>query len=283
MFKKKLFVFAGVLVMVCCICVGISHFMEQKRMEQVQQIEQGDVLIFGKSDSFDGQWLVLDAENTNMGTDGMFLASENLLGSQDGDTLLFRDIGDVSVSFADRGDAYAEAHPGTTDYQGSDIQKWCQSFFENNLSEEEQNALIATEKSDDAISIQAAISMNGKTPSVDFDAAENVLNGDKIFLLSAEEMTNKNYGFEENDSRVATYNGEAAGYYLRSPHSPSFPLDVGFVFANGAVMDFPVNARSMFSMKTYARVACNLDKSRIKKVELVSEADGHRVWNISFK
>ena len=103
MFKKKLFVFAGVLIMVCCICVGISHFMEQKRMEQVQQIEQGDVLIFGKSDSFDGQWLVLDAENTNMGTDGMFLASENLLGSQDGDTLLFRDIGDVSVSFADRG------------------------------------------------------------------------------------------------------------------------------------------------------------------------------------
>ena len=68
-------------------------------------IRTGDVLCFGTPDEnsgFDGKWLVLDSEHTNMGTEGMFLVSLNLIGDDQGGTLLFRDIGDVSVSFSNR-------------------------------------------------------------------------------------------------------------------------------------------------------------------------------------
>lgn len=94
-------------------------------------VKQGDVLCFGEPDAdsgFDGKWLVLDPAHTSMGTDGMFLASLNLVGADNGDPLVFRSIDGVSVSFSDRGESYASAHPGATDYQGSDLQQWCERF-----------------------------------------------------------------------------------------------------------------------------------------------------------
>ena len=69
-------------------------------------IQIGDVICFGKPEEtsgFDGKWLVLDPSQTNMETDGMFVTTLNLVGSDTGDPLLFREIGDVSVSFSDRG------------------------------------------------------------------------------------------------------------------------------------------------------------------------------------
>ena len=55
-------------------------------------VKQGDVLCFGEPDAdsgFDGKWLVLDPAHTSMGTDGMFLASLNLVGADNGDPLVF--------------------------------------------------------------------------------------------------------------------------------------------------------------------------------------------------
>ena len=74
------------------------------------EIHAGDVVCFGICDDacgFDGKWLVLDTEHTNTGEPGMFLVALNLISDEKGNSLLFRDIGDVSVSFAARGDAYA--------------------------------------------------------------------------------------------------------------------------------------------------------------------------------
>lgn len=65
--------------------------------------------------------MVLDRSHTNTGEPGMFLVALNLISDEKGNSLLFRDIGDVSVSFADRGDTFAAEHPGSTDYQNSDI------------------------------------------------------------------------------------------------------------------------------------------------------------------
>ena len=93
-----------------------------------------------KACGFDGKWLVLDAEHTNMGTEGLFLVSLNLIGGEDGSSVLFRDIGDVSVSFSNRGEAYAQDHPGVTDYQGSDLQRWHEDFLNTHFSEAEQQA-----------------------------------------------------------------------------------------------------------------------------------------------
>lgn len=206
------------------------------------------------------------------------------MGNFDGTNILFKDIGDVTVSFEDRGQSYADEHPGTTDYQSSDIKVFCDSFLKKHFTDSEQNALIATYKSDDAISIKVpALSDSSKTTSVNFDAAKNVLNGDKIFLLSAEEMSNADYGFVTDEDRIATYKDEAKGYFLRSPHSPSFPLDVGFVFPNGRIMDYPVNGKSMFTLDTYTRVACNLDINKIKSIEKISEEDGRTIWSVTTK
>lgn len=280
----------AIIIVICLAFIAIfvakNQISKRNLANALAEIQTGDIICLGESstdNNFDGRWVVLDSTHTNTGEEGIFLASVNAIGNNDGTTVLFKDIGDVTVSFDDRGQDYAEAHPGTTDYQTSDIKAFCDDFLKNNFTESEQNALIATYKSDEAISIQGPTLSEGKTPTVDFDAAEDVLNGDKIFLLSAEEMSNSTYGFNSDEDRIATFNDEAKGYFLRSPHSPSFPLDVGFVFQNGKIMDYPVNGKSMFTMDTYARLACNLDITHINSVEKSSNEDGKTVWNISVK
>lgn len=255
---------------------------------KTEQIRTGDVVCFGTPDAacgFDGKWLVLDSEHTNTGAPGMFLVSLNLIGSEKGRPLLFRDIGDVSVSFSDRGEAFAEEHPGSTDYQGSDIQTWCEDFAQNHLTQAEYQALLPTWKSDAATVIPGlGIPLPGvMTGTVDFDPVENILNGDRLFLLSAEEITNEQYGFSDGSSRIAAFKGTAEGYWLRSPHIPTFPLDVGFVFGFGAVMDFPVNANFMMELGTYARPACNLDIGSITNAEVLTVSDETTVWRLSFQ
>lgn len=255
---------------------------------ETEQIATGDVVCFGTPDAacgFDGKWLVLDSRHTNTGEPGMFLVSLNLIGSEQGTSLLFRDIGDVSVSFSDRGEAFAREHPGSTDYQGSDIQLWCEDFARKHLTRAEYQALLPTWKSDAAavipgLGIPLPGAMNG---TVDFDPAENILNGDRLFLLSAEEITNEQYGFADGSVRIAAFKGTAEGYWLRSPHIPTFPLDVGFVFGFGTVMDFPVNANFVMELGTYARPACNLDIGSIAHAEVLTVSDETTVWRLHFQ
>ncbi len=251
-------------------------------------IKAGDLLCFGTPDEacgFDGRWLVLDAEHTSMGTDGLFLVSLSLIGGESGEPVLFRSIGDVSVSFSNRGEAYARSHPGVTDYRGSDLQRWCAAFLESRFSAAEREAILPTYKSDAGIAIPGfGIPLPGAaTGTVDFDPAPDILNGDRLFPLSAEEAVSAAYGFADNASRVALYKGTPAGYWLRSPHIPTFPLDVGFVFSFGAVMDYPVNAKSMFAMDTYVRPACNLNSAAVTGLEPVSAAGGKTVWRVTFQ
>lgn len=185
----------------------------------------------------------------------MYLVSLNLIGDEQGEDILFRDIGDVSVSFSNRGEDFAAEHPGTTDYQGSNIQAWCETFAQTHLSQAEYGALLPTHKSDEAATIPGlGIPLPGvSSGTVDFSPVTDILDGDKLFLLSAEEVTNPAYGFADGSARIAQFKGTPQGYWLRSPHIPTFPLDVGFVFSFGAVMDFPVNANFMFEQGTYAR------------------------------
>lgn len=253
-----------------------------------QDIQTGDVVCFGEADEscgFDGKWLVLDSVHTNTGEPGMYLVALNLIGDEQGNGILFRDIGDVSVSFGNRGEAFAAEHPGSTDYQGSDIQAWCETFAQTHLSQTEYGALLSTRKSDEAATIPGlGIPLPGATGgTVDFSAAPNILNGDRLFLLSAEEVTNPAYGFTDGSARIAQFKGTAQGYWLRSPHIPTFPLDVGFVFGFGAVMDFPVNANFMFDMGHYARPACNLDSEKIAAAEVLTVSGEKTVWRLSFR
>lgn len=251
-------------------------------------IRTGDVVCFGETDEacgFDGKWLVLDSQHTNTGEKGMYLVALNLIGDEQGNGILFRDIGDVSVSFGDRGETFAAEHPGSTDYQGSDIQAWCETFAQTHLSQAEYAALLPTQKSDEATVIPGfTIPLPGAANgTVDFSPAENILNGDRLFLLSAEEVTNPDYGDTDGSARIAQFKGTPQGYWLRSPHIPTFPLDVGFVFSFGAVMDFPVNANFMFEQGTYARPACNLDSEKITAAEVLAVSGEKTVWRLSFR
>lgn len=253
-----------------------------------QTIQTGDIVCFGEADEacgFDGKWLVLDSQHTNTGEDGMYLVALNLIGDEQGNGILFRDIGDVSVSFSNRGENFAAEHPGSTDYQGSDIQAWCETFAQTHLNQAEYGALLPTWKSDEAATIPGlGIPLPGATGgTVDFSAAPNILDGDRLFLLSAEEIMNPAYGFTDGSARIAQFRGTPQGYWLRSPHIPTFPLDVGFVFGFGAVMDFPVNANFMFDMGHYARPACNLDSSKIAAAEVLAVNGEKTIWRLSFR
>lgn len=258
----------------------------QPGTSRAAEIKNGDLILLGETDDsigFTGEWLVLDAAHTNTGEEGMFLLSKNLIGSDAETGMLYKDIGEeIVVTFDDRGDAYAAEHPDVLDYQGSDIRQWCADFLTNHFSETEQNALIKTYKSDDAY--QSPIELNGQNTSVNFDRAENILNGDQLFLLSVQEASNPDYGFMDDDSRIASLNGQDAMWWLRSPHTPTFPLDVGMVFTNGSIMDFPVNAQVGFSVKfvTCARPACNLDITKIVAVTKSGQTeDGATIWKLT--
>lgn len=252
------------------------------------KIQTGDVVCFGETDEdcgFDGKWLVLDSRHTNDGQPGMYLVSLNLIGDEQGEDILFRDIGDVSVSFSNRGEDFAAEHPGSTDYQGSNIQAWCEMFAQTNLSQAEYGALLPTHKSDEAATIPGlGIPLPGApNGTVDFSPVTDILDGDKLFLLSAEEVTNPAYGFTDGSARIAQFKGTPQGYWLRSPHIPTFPLDVGFVFSFGAVMDFPVNANFMFDMGHYVRPACNLDSEKIAAAEVLAVNGEKTIWRLSFR
>ena len=84
-----------------------------------------------------------------------------------------------------------------------------------------------------------------------------------MFLLSAEEVHNTAYGFVDDTSRIATFNGAASNWWLRSPHDKSFPLDAGFVFASGSQADLYINGYSMLHTPYTARLAMNLNTNQI--------------------
>ncbi len=237
-----------------CLFVSTAHAKEDKAMQYVDgnldslQVETGDLVYFGQDDdelSFDTCWQVLDAKQTNTGEDGMFLMTKNLVAYQDEKGILFEDTD----------------NPVGNEYRGSTIQKFCGEFAETHFSDAENAAVIATSKSD--AEFKTPVFFQGKNTTVNFDPAEGILDNDKVFLLSAEEVNNPEYGFTGDESRIATFNGVDSNWWLRSPHDYKFPLDVGFVFANGWQADLYVNGFSMLHTPYTARLALNLDASQI--------------------
>ena len=157
--------------------------------------QKGDLIYLGQTDeamAFDGAWRILDNKKTNTGEEGMFLLCEHLIGNADGSGVYFRN----------------EESPSTNTYTGSDAKKWCEDFYNTHFDENEKSYIIPTYKSDEAFEIDAAIGFGDKKPKVNFDPEENILNGDHIFLLSAEEGSSEKYGLETAEKRTAGYQEE---------------------------------------------------------------------------
>ena len=107
------------------------------------------------------KWRVLD-DRTNTGETGLFLLSDGLLGTGNSGGVYFDNTS-----------------PFSNTWQGSDAQAWCNTFASSNLDSRELAAILETTKSDAAFT--------SSTDNFPFAASENILNGDKIFFLSAEE------------------------------------------------------------------------------------------------
>ena len=169
-----------------------------------------DYIYMGSYNSSPVKWRVLD-DQTNTGATGLFLLSEDLLGS------------------GGRGDVYFDGtSPYSNAWQGSDAQAWCNTFESSNLNSLELAAILATTKSDDAFT--------SSTHNVSFAASTNILNSDQVFFLSAEEAVNSEYGFTDDAARIANYGNSAGVWWLRSPYA-DFTSSTGLVDGYGRVYD----------------------------------------------
>lgn len=216
-------------------------------------VQLGDHLWFGIPDAgslFDGYWRILDPDSTNMGTPGAFLLLENLAGTDEG----------MGQPFWDK------LIPDGNKYRGSDAQAWCQAFWERRFTAAEQAAVLPTTKSDEAFVKEHVFDFGQGEPFtalVHFDPVSNILDGDRMFLLSAEEASSAGLGFPDHASRIATFDGDPANWWLRSPHDPSFPVDVGFVFESGWLLDFIDSFDYAVDDPIGMRPAFNLDWNQV--------------------
>ena len=179
------------------------------------------------------KWRVLD-DQTNFdsnsdGTNdaGLFLLSDGLLGT-----------GSYGGVYFDDTMPYSKA------WQGSDAQDWCETFYRSNLTTQEQGAVLATTKSDEEFP-------SSSTYGVKFAASHNILNGDEVFFLSAEEAENSAYGFTDDNARIANYGDSAGEWWLRSPYADnliyaSAVFDSGYVKFSDVIYDWA--ARPAFNL-----------------------------------
>ena len=163
-----------------------------------------DYIYYGEWNSSPIKWRVLD-DQTNTGDDGLFLLSDVLFGT------------------GSRGGVYFDntRSPYSNAWNGSDAQEWCGTFYSTNLTTQEQSAVLETTKSDSAFT--------SSTNQIPFAASENILNGDKVFFLSAEEAENSAYGFTDDNARIANYGNSAGYWWLRSPYAHSARCAAGLV------------------------------------------------------
>lgn len=180
------------------------------------------------------KWRVLD-DQTNTGETGLFLLSDGLLGTGNYGGVYFQQNyhHDSSSDTYYKGSSHTGDHTNcqiANAWQGSDAQTWCETFYSNNLTTQEQGAVLATTKSDEAFT-------SSSTYSVPFAASNDILNGDKVFFLSAEEAETSGYGFGKDDDRKANYGSDAGCWWLRSPYA-YLTLRAGLVTYDGRVDDY---------------------------------------------
>ncbi len=220
----------------------------------------------GAAESSPLRWIVLDTKTNMDGAtegDGLFLLSEVLLGdsSENGGVYYQRGYATFFTWYNDEGvycGAYFKDHAHEyllNEWQSSDAQKWCRDFsgqsgdqkeykygeFTNGVptafSAAEAGAIIETYKTDKGYrSDEHDYPFGEWTDTWEKDPAEipNILSGDKVFFLSAEEAeTYFPKGYEGNEARAAEGAGDEI-WWLRSPASHNDIL-AGHVRTTGAI------------------------------------------------
>ena len=231
--KKRILSILLCLCMAACMLPTVAFAAGAENDKAIQLVDSGtaanisggqnDNIYFGTWDEEPIKWRVLD-DQTNTGESGLFLLSDALLGTGRYGDVYFDNSGNTSNA-----------------WQSSTAKTWCNNFYGSSFSNGEQGAVLATTKSDEALS----------TGGISFAASENILNGDKVFFLSAEEAENSAYGFTDDNARIANYGNSAGVWWLRSPYA-IFTTYAGVVFGDGPVYTYVVSgvwaARPAFNL-----------------------------------
>jgi len=135
-------------------------------------------------------------------------------------------------------------------WQGSKVQLWCQNFAAStsNFSSAELAAIAETTKTDGIYT---------STTTINFTSSGSILNGDKLFFLSAEEAESAEYGFSDNADRVAeTISGIIQAWWTRSKFAGT-NFNFGYVRTDGTLY------YKMSDASSYCRPAFNLNPNDV--------------------
>ncbi len=168
-------------------------------------IPADDVIWFGFYDERPIDWLVLDANQTNMGTEGVFLLSRGLI---------------------DKGKVMHD--PSSTIWEGSMGQQWCTDFAGTAFSSTESALVPPTSKHDDFVHLFL------------LDWSEMDLKEEQVFFLSSQEAA-QYFGSTSGDSYVTIKDSSMEQYYwLRS--TPEYHYgNHGMVLSDNTVHDHSPN------------------------------------------
>ena len=174
---------------------------EKTIMMGTSGVDDTEIIYFGqyeyKDNTYCLPWRVLDADKTNMDTsDGMFVHSEYALACMAFDK------------------SWKPPLMQTSGYKGSDVQRWCEDFFEgDSFTVIEKKTVIATTKTDEEHVIKSRLSSYWIS-----GYAADILKGCRVFLLSAEEAAD--YSAVKHDDTTWPDGSDVGGFgekwWLRS-------------------------------------------------------------------
>ena len=236
--RKVLSKIFAVLMTVCMICSGMVSFGKGQTQEAyaaaVNEIRPGDHITFGKTDAayYSGTpyWRVLDTdEDGNMLFVSEYLWTGN--GTNDAEATIKFDPENTSNS-----------------WQGSSAQSWCARFAEAVLADVPGIEVLETTKSDAEYTYTY-----GNYTRYTFYSRENILNKDKVFFLSAEEVVKY---FPNPEDRIAYMtDGTTTGLWLLRSALKSDSTDSGYTNRVGEILKGTSTSGAMNAVSSWTGTA----------------------------
>lgn len=159
---------------------------EEERKGNLWGIPAEDVIWYGVYNDSPVAWLVLDADQTNMGTEGVYLFSRDLI-----------DSGKVSFD------------ESSTLWEGSLAKDWCTNFAQSAFSDAESALIPATDKYEPATYPEQLYGITW---------AEMELKGEQVFFLSIPEMAQYFGSYAPGNKYTIKPCSMESYYWLRTPH-----------------------------------------------------------------
>ncbi len=189
--KRKLLALLIILTLLLAL-LPVAAFADEPEEEETEEatnlwgLREDDVIWYGVYKDQPVPWLVLDPGQTNMGTEGVFLLSRDLIDKS-------------QVAFDET----------STLWEGSLAQEWCTNFADTAFTEAESELVPATDK------YEAATYPN-KLYGLTWREVE--LKGEKVFFLSVIELDQYFGSYSQENKRTVKVSTLESYYWLRTPH-----------------------------------------------------------------